>query len=76
MVGVIMEKDNTTVFNLTCNPFIDTVGGGTVFPVKRVNIRYKSNNQNFVKIVNFLKFFVYNNTVILNGYDRKNERML
>ena len=42
MVGVIVEKDNTAVFYLTCHPLTNTVGGGIFFPVETVNIRYKS----------------------------------
>ena len=43
VVGIIVEKHNTAVFNLTCHPLADTVGGGIFFPVKTVNIRNKSN---------------------------------
>ena len=43
VVGVIVEKDNTAVFYLTCHPFTNAVGGGIFFPVETVNIRYKSN---------------------------------
>ena len=42
MLGIVMEKDYRTVFNLACYPFANTVGGGVVLPVKAVNIRYKS----------------------------------
>ncbi len=43
MVSVVVEKHNAAVFNLTRYPLADTIWRGIVFPVKRVNIRYKSN---------------------------------
>ena len=42
MVGVIVEQYYRTVFNLACHPFANTVGGGGIFPIKTVNIIYKS----------------------------------
>ena len=43
MVGVIMKKNYRAIFYLTCNSLTNTVWRGIVFPVKWINIRYKSN---------------------------------
>ena len=43
VVGIIVEKHNTAVFNLTCHPLTNTVCRCIFFPVKAINIRYKSN---------------------------------
>ena len=31
-----MEKDDTSGFHLACHPFTNAVGGGVLFPIKRV----------------------------------------
>ena len=43
VVGIVMEKNNTAVFNLARHTLTNAVGCGSVFPVKAVNIRNKSN---------------------------------
>ena len=43
ILGIVMKEDYRAIFNLICYPFANSVGRRTVFPVKRVNIRYKSN---------------------------------
>ena len=42
MVSIVVEKYNTAVFNLLGNSFADIFGCGRVFPIKRINIIYKS----------------------------------
>lgn len=39
VVGIIVEKDNTAVFYLTCHPLTNTIGGGIFFPVEAVPVR-------------------------------------
>ena len=51
VVGIIVEKHNTAVFNLTCHPLTNTVCRCIFFPVKTVNIRNKSNNKLYLKKV-------------------------
>ena len=43
MLGIVMEKDDRAVFNLFSHLFANAFGRGVIFPVKAVNIRYKSN---------------------------------
>ena len=52
VVGVIVEKDNTAVFYLTCHPLTYTVGGGIFFPVKTVNIPLNGCHFEFVHGLN------------------------
>ena len=42
MVGVVVEKYNTSVCDLACNPSANTFCVGAVLPIKTVNIIYKS----------------------------------
>lgn len=48
MVGIIVEKDYTSVFNLTRHTLTNAIRGRGVFPVERVNIRYKSKEKSLV----------------------------
>lgn len=47
VVGIVVEKHDRAIFNLTRHPLTNIFGRCTVFPIKRVTIRYKSKEFSF-----------------------------
>lgn len=51
MVGVVMKKHNTAIFDLVYNTVADAIRCGIIFPVQTVNIRNKSKEFDSIVIV-------------------------
>ncbi len=58
MVGIVVEKDDTAVFNLTRHSITNTVRSSIFFPVETINIIYKSKDLFFFNLKNIILYLI------------------